>query len=124
MPRDGHGTRERILQAAERLMSDQGYSATSVDQVIAEAGSSKGGFFHHFSSKTDLAVHIVEHCGAGGARPAAERGAAPEQTVCRPSTASPTAPAFALPGRGARGAGRRGPPSGRPQAAPTRPSTI
>jgi TetR/AcrR family transcriptional repressor of nem operon len=60
MPRDGHGTRERILQVAERLMTDQGYSATSVDQVIAEAGSSKGGFFHHFSSKTDLAVHIVE----------------------------------------------------------------
>jgi TetR/AcrR family transcriptional repressor of nem operon len=60
MPRDGHSTRERILQVAERLMTDQGYSATSVDQVIAGAGSSKGGFFHHFSSKTDLAVQIVE----------------------------------------------------------------
>ena len=41
-------------------MTDQGYSATSVDQVIAEAGSSKGAFFHHFSSKADLAVHVVE----------------------------------------------------------------
>lgn len=40
-------------------MTDQGYSATSVDQVIAEAGSSKGAFFHHFSSKTDLAVQLV-----------------------------------------------------------------
>lgn len=59
MPRDGNPTRERILRVAERLMSDQGYSATSVDQVIAEAGSSKGAFFHHFSSKTDLAVQLV-----------------------------------------------------------------
>jgi TetR/AcrR family transcriptional regulator, transcriptional repressor for nem operon len=60
MPRDGRPTRERILQVAERLMTEQGYSATSVDQVIAESGSSKGAFFHHFSSKADLAVRLVE----------------------------------------------------------------
>jgi len=60
VPRDGNPTRERILRAAERLMTDQGYSATSVDQVIAAAGSSKGAFFHHFSSKTDLAVRLVQ----------------------------------------------------------------
>jgi TetR/AcrR family transcriptional regulator, transcriptional repressor for nem operon len=41
-------------------MTEQGYSATSVDQVIAEAGSSKGAFFHHFTSKADLAVQVVE----------------------------------------------------------------
>ena len=35
------------------------YSATSVDQVISEAGSSKGALFHHFSSKIDLAVQLV-----------------------------------------------------------------
>jgi TetR/AcrR family transcriptional repressor of nem operon len=60
MPRDGRPTRERILQTAERLMTDQGYSATSVDQVIAESGSSKGAFFHHFTSKADLARHLVQ----------------------------------------------------------------
>ncbi|GAA2650741.1 TetR/AcrR family transcriptional regulator [Paractinoplanes durhamensis] len=65
MPRDGNPTRERILRAAERLMTDQGYSATSVDQVIAAAASSKGAFFHHFSSKTDLAVHLMRRYVAG-----------------------------------------------------------
>jgi TetR/AcrR family transcriptional repressor of nem operon len=60
VPRDGNPTRERILRVAERLMIHQGYSATSVDQVIAEAASSKGAFFHHFSSKTDLAVQLVQ----------------------------------------------------------------
>jgi TetR/AcrR family transcriptional repressor of nem operon len=60
MPRDGRPTRERILQVAHRLMIDQGYNATSIDQVIAESSSSKGAFFHHFSSKADLAVRLVE----------------------------------------------------------------
>ncbi len=60
MPKDGAATRERILATAERLMTAQGYSATSVDQVIADSGSSKGAFFHHFQSKADLAYQLTE----------------------------------------------------------------
>jgi TetR/AcrR family transcriptional repressor of nem operon len=60
VPRDGTATRERILDVAERLMTDQGYNATSLDQVIAESSSSKGAFFHHFRSKSDLALRLVE----------------------------------------------------------------
>lgn len=60
MPRDGTATRERILDTAERLMTEQGYNATPVDQVIAESSSSKGAFFHHFRSKADLALRLVE----------------------------------------------------------------
>lgn len=48
------------MDVAERLMTDQGYRATSVDQVIAESSSSKGAFFHHFTSKSDLALQLVE----------------------------------------------------------------
>lgn len=64
MPRDGTATRIRLLDAAERLVTDNGFAATSVDQVIAEAGSSKGAFFHHFSSKTDLGEQLVERYAA------------------------------------------------------------
>jgi TetR/AcrR family transcriptional repressor of nem operon len=60
MPRDGTATRDRILDVAERLMIDQGYRSTSLDQVIAESSSSKGAFFHHFRSKADLAHQLVE----------------------------------------------------------------
>jgi TetR/AcrR family transcriptional repressor of nem operon len=60
MPRDGRATRERILAAAQKLMIDNGYAATSVDQVIAASGSSKGAFFHHFESKRALADELVE----------------------------------------------------------------
>lgn len=64
VPRDGTATRERILQTAERLMTEQGYQATSLDEVIAESASSKGAFFHHFSSKYDLALKLTERYAA------------------------------------------------------------
>ena len=59
MPKDGTKTRARLLDAAERLALGQGFSATTVDQVIAEAESSKGAFFHHFASKSDLGRALV-----------------------------------------------------------------
>ncbi|MDN5765086.1 MAG: TetR/AcrR family transcriptional regulator [Humibacillus sp.] len=64
MSRDGSSTRERILDAAERLVIDNGFAATSVDRVIADASSSKGAFFHHFQSKNDLAKALVERYAA------------------------------------------------------------
>jgi len=64
VPRNGAPTRERILDAAERLVIDNGYAATSLDRVIAEAQSSKGSFFHHFASKDDLARALVERYAA------------------------------------------------------------
>jgi TetR/AcrR family transcriptional repressor of nem operon len=64
MPRDGSATRQRILNTAERLVIDNGFAATSVDQVIAESGTSKGAFFHHFDSKTALARALVDRYAA------------------------------------------------------------
>lgn len=60
MPRDGRATRERILSAAQTLVIENGYAATSVDQVIAASASSKGAFFHHFESKRALADALVD----------------------------------------------------------------
>lgn len=64
MPRDGTPTRTRILDSAERLVLERGFAATSVDEVIAEAASSKGAFFHHFSTKNDLGRALVERYAA------------------------------------------------------------
>jgi TetR/AcrR family transcriptional repressor of nem operon len=60
MPRDGTATRERILDSAERLIIDRGFAATTVDAVLADAGTTKGAFFHHFASKAALARSLVE----------------------------------------------------------------
>lgn len=59
MPRDGSPTKQRILDTAERLVIENGFAATSLDEVIAGSGTSKGSFFHHFATKVDLARALV-----------------------------------------------------------------
>ena len=46
--------KRRLLDAAVRLMLRQGYAGTTVDQVCAEAGVTKGSFFHYFAGKEDI----------------------------------------------------------------------
>jgi len=48
--------REKILEAAFAVIREKGYSATTVDDLCAAAGVTKGAFFHHFASKEALAV--------------------------------------------------------------------
>jgi TetR/AcrR family transcriptional repressor of nem operon len=50
------GAREKLLDAAFSLIREKGYSSTSVDELCAQAGVTKGGFFHHFKTKDALAV--------------------------------------------------------------------
>ena len=59
MATKGEQTRETILSTAEALVLMNGYSGTSIDQVISETGITKGGFFYHFAGKNDLAKHLV-----------------------------------------------------------------
>jgi TetR/AcrR family transcriptional repressor of nem operon len=56
----GAATRERILDAAEGLVLEHGFGSTTIDAVLAVAKSSKGAFFHHFASKADLGIALVE----------------------------------------------------------------
>lgn len=60
MARDGSATRLRLLDAAQELVLERGFAGTSVDDVLAGAGSTKGAFFHHFPSKADLGRALVE----------------------------------------------------------------
>ncbi|QIE55484.1 TetR/AcrR family transcriptional regulator [Pikeienuella piscinae] len=53
--------REKILNAALRVIRSKGYAATSVDELCAAAGVTKGAFFHHFPSKEALAVAAAGH---------------------------------------------------------------
>jgi TetR/AcrR family transcriptional regulator, transcriptional repressor for nem operon len=53
--------RNRLLDAALRIIREKGYHASSVDELCAAAGVTKGAFFHHFRTKEDLAVAAAEH---------------------------------------------------------------
>jgi TetR/AcrR family transcriptional repressor of nem operon len=60
MLKNGMDTRERLLDAAEQLYLERGYGATSVEAVVEAAGLTKGALFHHFASKHDLALALIE----------------------------------------------------------------
>jgi TetR/AcrR family transcriptional repressor of nem operon len=53
--------RTRLLDAGQRLMLRRGFAATSVDDVCAEAGVTKGSFFHHFASKDEFGRSLLGH---------------------------------------------------------------
>jgi len=53
--------RDKLLNAALSLIRKHGFAATSIDQLCAAAGVTKGGFFHHFASKEALGVAAAEH---------------------------------------------------------------
>jgi TetR/AcrR family transcriptional regulator, transcriptional repressor for nem operon len=55
------GARGKLLDAAVSIIRKKGYAATSVDELCAKAGVTKGGFFHHFPSKDSLAVAAANH---------------------------------------------------------------
>ncbi len=53
--------RQEILRAAARLFQQQGYDATSMNDVAAALKLSKGGLYHHFESKDEILFHIMSH---------------------------------------------------------------
>ncbi len=53
-------TRARLLEAARDVIRAKGYAATTVDDICAAAGVTKGAFFHHFPSKERLGLDAIE----------------------------------------------------------------
>lgn len=56
-----NSARDKLLDAAVTLIRRNGFAATSVDQLCAAAGVTKGAFFHHFVSKEALGVAAAGH---------------------------------------------------------------
>ena len=52
-------TRERIIDVAEQLLFRQGFSGTSLADIMAGTQLTKGAFFHHFKNKHELARTVL-----------------------------------------------------------------
>ena len=54
-------TRQRLFVAAVELIAEQGFSATTVDDIAARAGVAKGTVYYNFQSKTVLFEELLRH---------------------------------------------------------------
>lgn len=59
----GGDTRERILDVALQLFTEQGYDGTSIREITEKLGFTKAALYYHFASKEDilLALHMRLH---------------------------------------------------------------
>ncbi|GIO52481.1 MULTISPECIES: TetR/AcrR family transcriptional regulator [Paenibacillus] len=53
-------TKRKIADAARTLFVQKGYKATSIEDIVAATGSSKGNIYYHFKSKEGLFLHLLE----------------------------------------------------------------
>ena len=53
-------TKERIFQAAKRILQKSSYENLSIKNICEEAGVSNGSFYHHFKTKDDLLSYYIE----------------------------------------------------------------
>lgn len=53
-------TKSELIKAGMELLGTQGYNATGIDAVLKRAGVPKGSFYHHFASKEEFALAVLE----------------------------------------------------------------
>ena len=53
--------REAIVHAAANLFRQNGFNGVGIDEIMAQAGLTHGGFYRNFTSKDDLAAQAVAH---------------------------------------------------------------
>jgi TetR/AcrR family transcriptional regulator len=56
---------QAILEAGEELFADKGFAAVSMAEIARVAGVSKANIYHHYASKEDLYLDILERATAG-----------------------------------------------------------
>ena len=52
-------TRAALLSTGRRLLTENGYSGTSIEEIVASAGMTRGAFYKHFSDKEDFFEEVV-----------------------------------------------------------------
>jgi AcrR family transcriptional regulator len=54
------GTREVILETAERLFAERGFAATSVRDIVGDADTSAPSLYHFFGNKENLLIELID----------------------------------------------------------------
>lgn len=69
-------TRALLTDAAIRVFGERGYTRSTIDQIAAEAGTSRGTFYLHFRTKADLLKDLMQRAGSTFEEPYARLAAA------------------------------------------------
>jgi len=62
-------SREKILTSARRIFKERGFDGVTIDDVMGDAGMTRGGFYAHFRSKGDLIAHALASEGPDEQKP-------------------------------------------------------
>jgi TetR/AcrR family transcriptional repressor of nem operon len=84
MPPAVHSTKQRLLDAGQAMLLEQGYHDLGIQEVLEVTGVPKGSFYHHFRDKEDFALQVIDQymttvhaaldaCLGNGSRPPLER---------------------------------------------------
>ena len=55
-----HSTKNRLLEAGLRLLLERGYHDLGIATLLEETGIPKGSFYHHFDSKKDFTLQVID----------------------------------------------------------------
>ena len=58
-PHHREQVRQRIIQSALQLFNRHGFTAASIDDIMAGAGMTRGGFYSYFQSKSELYAEAI-----------------------------------------------------------------
>lgn len=62
------GTRELLLRAGLEVLTEKGFSATGIEEILSRVGVPKGSFYHYFDSKEAFGLDLIERYGEFFAR--------------------------------------------------------
>jgi TetR/AcrR family transcriptional regulator, transcriptional repressor for nem operon len=55
-----HATKQRLLEAGLQMLLERGYNDLGIDALLKATGTPKGSFYHHFQSKEDFALQVID----------------------------------------------------------------
>lgn len=61
---EDQAARQALIRAGLVHLTERGYGATALDEILAAAGVTKGSFYHHFASKAEFGAALIEAYGA------------------------------------------------------------
>ena len=61
---DAGSTKERLISVGRTLLWKKGYNDTGIQEVLKQSGAPKGSFYHHFKSKEDFGLQVLDRFAA------------------------------------------------------------